>query len=125
MRPEVPDFLSPALKIVKQAFRITRAASFFELGFEQAFFCHAKPRGKSRHTLIRIASDEKENEGRFTARLFLAEDAADRVHFDVVGFFFEFGFVAEAVVEEVGLPFDRIAGEMSCRFGKSQMLGSR
>ena len=37
---------------------------------------------------------------------FLAEVAADGVHCDVMGFFLEFGGVAEAMVEEVALPLD-------------------
>ena len=37
---------------------------------------------------------------------FFAEAAADWVHFDVVGFFLELVFVAEAVVEEVSLPIN-------------------
>jgi hypothetical protein len=41
---------------------------------------------------------------------FFAEVAADGVHFDVIGFFFEFGIGPEAVVEEVALPFYEMVG---------------
>jgi len=39
---------------------------------------------------------------------FFAEAAANGIHFDVVGFFFEFCGGAEAVVEEVRLPLNRV-----------------
>ena len=41
---------------------------------------------------------------------FCAEVFADGVHSDVFGFLFEFGGVAQAVVEEVVLPLDRVMG---------------